>query len=358
MVFCDIHSPTFENMLGLRVFFVSNIILLVSFHGKCAVVERDNTLHSRDDGVNNALIEAQSIGRIVNRISNKEVNQNPAPPASYVGDITRASNSDQEHPCPHAPSDIPQINAAVEPKINENPSVTRTEFGSQINSQSTYSSDFQLQIQNTRPVQHIHYHYLVPNTTPKPIVNYVSQSDSNTYNVNFETNHYSTVDSQPSHINGNNLLYTNREVAQLNPLYSAVDNSEYIYDSPDEHQGQASENTSVYEFRDPGEIFIDETQQLTATLKTNTETPSQNQPVDTVIPNPNPPEVYFIKYYDNGSNQTTISPDSQKLIDSSNEVSDGSGLIDIRAGIDEILDSQIKSTTPYNEHSEYNVAIN
>ncbi|XP_065722599.2 putative uncharacterized protein DDB_G0282133 [Drosophila suzukii] len=355
MVFCDIHLPTNEKMLGLRVFFVSNIVLLGSFHGKCAVVKNDNTLISTDDGVKNALIEAQSIGRIVNRISNKEINPNPSPPASYVGDITRTSNTDQEYPCPHASSDIPKINAAVEPKINENLSVTRTEFGSQINSHSTYSSDFQLQIQNTRPVQHIHYHYLVPNTTPKPTVNYVSQTDSNAYNVNSETNHYSSVDSQPSHINGNNLLYTNREV---NPLYSAVDNSGYLHDSPDEHQGQASENTSVYEFRDPGEILIDETQQLTATLKANTETPSQNQPVDTVSPSPNPPEVYFIKYYDNGSNQTTISPESQKLSDSSNEVSDGSGLIDIRAGIDEILDSQLKSTTPYNEHSEYNVAIN
>ncbi|XP_016952671.1 uncharacterized protein LOC108026299 [Drosophila biarmipes] len=327
-------------MLGPRVLLVSNIILLWSFRGECAA------LHSKD-----ALIEAQSMARIVNRISNKEINQNPAPPAGYVGDITRTSHTDQEYPCPHSPSDIPQMNAVVEPKISGNPSATRTEFSSQINSQSTYASDFQLQIQNTRPVQHIHYHYLVPNTAPKPIVNYVSQTDSNAYKVNSASNHY-------AHINGDNLLYTNRGVGQVNPLHSAVDNSGYLYDSPDEHQGQASENTSVYAFRDPGGISKGETQRREVIMKTNTETPIQKQPVDTVSPDPRPPEVYFIKYYDNKGNKTTIPPDSPKVSDSSNEVSDGSGLIDIRAGTDEILDSQIKSTTPYNEHSEFNVAIN
>ncbi|XP_017005286.2 uncharacterized protein [Drosophila takahashii] len=337
-------------MLGLRVLLAFNIILFGIFRGECAVVNKDNKVYLTEEGVKNSLIEAQSIGRIVNRIKDKEINQNPLPAASYVGDITRTSHTDHEYPCPHASSDIPQMNAAEEPKINGNPSVTRTEFGSQIKTQSTYSTDFQLQIQNPRPVQHIHYHYLVPNTTPKPIINYVSQSESNGYNVNSENKHYSSVDSQPSHINGNNLQYGNREVTQNNPLYSAVDNSGYLYDSPDEHQGQASENTSVYELRDPGTLGQE------AILKTNTEVPIQTQQMETVSPSPNPPEVYFIKYYGNESNKTTTSPESQTSSDSSNEVSDGSGLIDIRTGvIDEVLDSQKK---PYNEHSAYNVPLN
>ncbi|KAH8362872.1 hypothetical protein KR084_002215 [Drosophila pseudotakahashii] len=340
-------------MLGLRVLLACNIILFGISRGESAVVNKDNKFHSTEKDVKSSLIEAQSIGRIVNRISNKEIYQNHFPPATNLGDITRTSNIDQEYPCPHASSDIPQINAAEEPKINGNPSVTRTEFGSHINTQSTYSTDFQMQIQqNTRPVHHIHYHYLVPNTTPKPIINYVSQSESNAYNVNSENKHYSSVDSQPSHINGNNLQYSNQEITQVNPIYSHVDNSGYLYDSPDEHQGQASENTSVYELRDPGEILNNRTFRPEAILKTNTEVPIQNKQMDTteVVT-----EVYFIKYYGNESNKTTNSPESHILSDPSDEVSDGSGLIDIRAGIDEGLDSQKK---PFNEHSAYNVPLN
>ncbi|XP_017079879.2 uncharacterized protein LOC108113710 [Drosophila eugracilis] len=343
-------------MLMLRVLFVVIILIIGNLLGDCAVI--DHKFHSSDD---DSLIESQSMARIVNRISHKESNQFDLPPSTYVGDITRTSSVDPGNPCLHASSDIPQINAAQEPKINGNPSVTQTQFSSHVNTHSTYSTDFQLQIQNTRPVQHIHYHYLVPNTSPKPQINYVSQSQTNAYNVNSENKH-SSVDLQPSNFNGNNLQSAHREVNQVNPLYSAVGNGEYLYDSADEHQGQASENTSVYQLRDPGfEITPEENPIQAATVKTNmemiTREPVPSQQVDAV--SPNPPEVYFIKYYGNANNKTTISPDTQKPKDSSNEITDGSGLIDIRSGIEEILlDSQVKDSNPNNEHSAYNVPLN
>ncbi|XP_052852886.1 uncharacterized protein LOC128262586 [Drosophila gunungcola] len=334
-------------MLGLRVLFALNIIIFGSFHGECAVVNKDKSL-----------IEAQSIGRIVNRISHKEIIQS----SGYVNDITRASNVDQAYPCPHS-SDIAKINSFQEPKINENPSVTNF-ASSYINSQSTHhSTDFQLQIQSSRPAQHIHYHYIVPNTPAKPIINYVSHSDANAYNVNSENKHYSSVvPPQPSHINEYNLHSTNRvEEPQVNPLYSTVDNSGYLYDSPDEHQGQASESTSVYEsLRDPdsGQVSKEQPQeQQEAILKTNIPEVPQI-PQMQVANNTKKTEVYFIKYYDDKDTTTTSSPDLPKLNDTLNEFSDGSGLIDIRAGVEEILDSQIEDTMPYNEHSAYNVPLN
>ncbi|XP_016980518.2 uncharacterized protein LOC108045647 [Drosophila rhopaloa] len=331
-------------MFGLRVILASTIILFGIIHGECAAVKQSIELPSTDDVLKKSLIEAQSIGRIVNRINHKVIDQNTVPPASYIGDITRTSNVDQGYPCP-PPSDIPQINSFQESKINENPSVA--EFGSYIKTQSTHSTDFQLQIPSPQPTQHIHYHYIVPNTSPKPIINYVYHSDSNAYNVNSENQQYSSVVSQPSHINGNNLHYINQDKPQVNPLYSAVDNSGYLYDSPDEHQGQASENTSVYEaLSEPGEVLKEQD----PILKTNIPEVPQTQHVQAAV-NPKKPEVYFII-------TTTRSPDSQKLNESVNEISDGSGLIDIRAGINEILDSQVEDAKPYNEHSAYNVPLN
>lgn len=346
-------------MLGIRVLVAYSIILFGSFHGECAAVHKDNNTYN---STKNSLIEAQSIGRIVNRVNQKEINQNILPPPSYLGETTRTSSTDPENPCPH---DISQLNAAPEAKINENPSATHIKYGSQVNTQSTYSSDFQLQIQNRRPVQHIHYHYIVPNSTPKPIINYVtqSQSDFNAHNVvNSVGQPYSPIDPRPSHIAyESNQQHSNREVLSVNPLYSAGDNGGFIYDSPDEHQGQASENTSVYEFRDPGQTIKDELQREEALLKTSSEfsisQPISNHQVDVVSPIPNQTEVYFIKYYDE-HNKTTTSPESQIKMDTSNEVSDGSGLIDIRAGIAETMDEHIETTTPYNEHSAYNVPLN
>ncbi|XP_039493810.1 uncharacterized protein LOC120453256 [Drosophila santomea] len=348
-------------MLGIRVLVAYNILLYGSFHGECAAIHNDNTFNSTDEATKNSLIQAQSIGRIVNRSSQKEINQNILPPPSYIGDITRTSSADQENP---SPLDLHQMNAAPEPQINGNPSATHIKYGSQINTHSTYSTDFQLQIQNPRPVQHIHYHYIVPNTTPKPTISYVapSQLNLNAHNANSEGQAYSSIDPRPSHIIENNLQHSiNREVVPVNPLYSAVDNSGFLYDSPDEHQGQASENTSVYEFRDPCETLKDELQGAEALLKTSSEIainpPISNHPVDVVSPVPNQTEVYFIKYYDD-LNKTTTSPESQTKSNTSSEVSDGSGLIDIRLAVSEILDSQIETTTPYNEYSAYNVPLN
>ncbi|XP_043653746.1 uncharacterized protein LOC122620381 [Drosophila teissieri] len=344
-------------MLGIRVLVAYNILLYGSFHGECAAIHKDNTFNSTDEATKNSLIQAQSIGRIVNRSSQKEMNQNILTPPSYIGDITRTSSADQENPCP---LDLPQKNAASDPQINGNPSATHTKYGSQINTQSTYSADFQLQIQNPRPVQHIHYHYIVPNTTPKPTISYV-ESNFNAHNANSEGQVYSSIDPRPSHIIGNNLQHSiNREVVPVNPLYSAVDNNGFLYDSPDEHQGQASENTSVYEFRDPGETLKDDLQGE-ALVKTSSEIainpPISNHQVDVVSSIPNQTEVYFIKYYDD-LKKTNTSPESQTKNDTSSEVSDGSGLIDIRYGVSEILDSQIETTTPYNEYSAYNVPLN
>ncbi|XP_033163238.1 uncharacterized protein LOC117142993 [Drosophila mauritiana] len=347
-------------MLWIRVLVAYNIILFGSFHGECAAVHKDNTFNSTDKATKNYLIEAQSIGRIVNRVNQKEIHQNILPPPNYIADITRTSSTDAENPCP---IDVPQLNAAPEAQINGNPSATYISYGSQVNTQSTYSSDFQLQIQSPRPVQHIHYHYIVPNTTPKPIVNYVtqSQSDFNAHNVNSDGQPYSSNDPRPSHIIESNLQHSNREVMSVNPLYSAVDNGGFLYDSPDEHQGQASENTSVYEFRDPGQTTKDELQSEEALLKTSSELsinqPISNHQMDVVSPIPNQTEVYFIKYYDE-HNKTTTSPESQIKMDTSSEVSDGSGLIDIRAGIAETLEGHMESTTPYNEYSAYNVPLN
>ncbi|XP_017052823.1 uncharacterized protein LOC108095989 [Drosophila ficusphila] len=343
-------------MTVLRVFFACNIVLFKAFYGDSAAVNKEIKFPSAEDDIKNSLIEAQSIGRIVNR---KEVNTNTVPPQNYVGDITRTTNTDKVYSCPHASSEIPQINVINEPKINESPTAQQqTEFGSYMSSQSTYSSGFQLQIQNTRPAQHIHYHYLVPNTPPKPTINYVSHSDSNAYNVNSENKHFPPIDTQPSHINANNQQYTHPEVTQANPLYSAVDNSGYLSDFPDEHQSQASENTLVYEsLRNPSESYVNKIQGQQETFqKTNTEMPPkqaiQNHQMDK-------PEVYFITYYGQNETSSTSPPNYQKLNETSNEVFDGSGLIDIRGGKDEILDSEsVVSTTPYNEHSAYNVPLN
>ncbi|XP_026835728.1 uncharacterized protein LOC113564242 [Drosophila erecta] len=336
-------------MLGIRVLVAYNIILYGSFHGECAAIHKDNTFNSTDEASKNSLIQAQSIGRIVNRSSHKEINQNILPPPSYIGDITRTSSADQEDPGPH---DVPQILAAPEQKIDGNPAATHIKYGSQINTQS----DFQLQIQHPRPVQHIHYHYIVPNTTPKPTISYVAQaqSDFNAHNAYSEGQAYSSIDPRPSHIIGNNLQHSNRVV----PLYTAVAHGGFPYDSPDEHQGQASENTSVYEFRDPGKTVEDDFHREEALLKTSSELsinpPISDHQVDAVSPISNQTEVYFIKYY----NKTATSPESQTVSDTSSEVSDGSGLIDIRLGISEILDKEIKSTTPSNGYSAYNVPLN
>ncbi|KAH8293558.1 hypothetical protein KR054_001582 [Drosophila jambulina] len=326
-------------MLSLRVAFAINTILLGALHGHCArsVPEVSN------DNLKNSLIQAQSIGRIVNRQSHKEIDQNIVQQVNYGNDITRTSNIDTEYPCVH---EVPQMN------VVETPSVTRTEFATQISSHSTFSSGFPMQIQSPRPAQHIHYHYLVPNETPtRPSITYASHSD-----LNVENKHFGATATHSSHIHEhyNQLQYSNHEVLAGNPLYSPGDHKGNLYDYPDEHQAQGSENTSIYEaIRSPIQT------QETITIKAKPEIvlkeqPSQSQQAPLLTTKM--PEVYFIKYHGNIDITTTTFPPNHKPDDSSDTISDGSGLIDIRSGIDKsnTLDSEPVS----NEHSSYNVPLN
>lgn len=317
-------------MLGLRAIFALNTVLF------CAL----NVQEVSSDSFKNSLIQAQSIGRIVNRQSHKEIVQGT--------DITRTSNIDTGYPCVHG---VPQMN------VIENPPVTRAEFATQISSHSTFSAGFPMQIQSPRPAQHIHYHYLVPNEAPtRPTINYASQSNSN-----IENYHFMATAAQTSHVNGHydQLQYSNQEVLPANPLYSSADHQGNLYDSPDEHQAQGSENTSFYEsIRSPSEVLRAQSQTQEAVTISKVlmkDLPIPSQPED--VSSTKKPEVYFIKYYGNTDIKTTTSlPESKKPNDSSDAISDGSGLIDIRSGLDEsnTLDSQHES----NEHSAYNVPLN
>ncbi|KAH8251698.1 hypothetical protein KR038_004953 [Drosophila bunnanda] len=330
-------------MLSLRVVFALNTILFGALHGHCArsVPEVSN------DNLKNSLIQAQSIARIVNRQSHKEIDQNIVQQVSYGNDITRTSNIDTGYPCIH---EIPQMD------VNENPPVTRAEFATQISSHSTISSGFPMQIQNPRPAQHIHYHYLVPNETPtRPSITYASPSD-----LNIENKHFvATATAQSSHINEHydQLQYSNR------PSYSPVDHNGNLYDSPDEHQAQGSENTSFYEeIRSPIQALREQIPSQTQEAILNTAKPAvivKEQPTQShqeEVLTTKTPEVYFIKYHDNTDIKTTTFPPNHKPDDSPETISDGTGLIDIRSGIDEsnTLDSGHES----NEHSSYNVPLN
>ncbi|XP_017020323.1 uncharacterized protein [Drosophila kikkawai] len=333
-------------MLGLRVIFALNTILFGAIHGECArsVPEVSN------DNLKTSLIQAQSIGRIVNRQSHKEINQNPVQ-VSFGNDITRASNIDTGYPCVH---EVPQMN------VIENPPVTRTEFVTQINSHSTFSAGFPMQIQNPRPAQHIHYHYLVPNETPtRPSITYASQSDLNTENKYFLTTAIPT-----SYINEhyNQLQHSNQEVLPSNPLYSSANHNGNLYDSPDEHQAQGSENTSFYEaIRSPNEVLREKTSSQSQEAIPNTIKPEivlkeqPNQSQQAAVPTTKVP-VYFIKYHGNADIKTTTFPPNHKPDDSSDTITDGSGLIDIRSGNEDknTVDTQDES----NEYSAYNVPLN
>ncbi|KAH8382797.1 hypothetical protein KR009_005308 [Drosophila setifemur] len=312
-------------MFALKVFYVSYIILNLVLQGECGLLRNDS------------LIEAQSMGRIVNRPNQKEIEVNfnqLGNKASHLSDITRSSNIDQGYP----------TDASQEGKINENPPVIRNEFTTYMSSQSTSTNGFQLQIQNPPPIQHqhIHYHHLVPNTPTKPTINYVSQPDVNSQDI------YSpTTDFQSSHRIGeyqNQFGYVNQGAMQGSPLYSALDKNGYNYDSSDEHQGQASENTSVYESaKQQGALYQEEAQHHEEAIT-------------------NVPEVYFIKYKGKDNAQPTSTPESDKQNDASNAIFDGTGLIDIRSGNDE--NSTIKSETEEPEsssvrvYSAYNVPLN
>ncbi|XP_020817901.1 uncharacterized protein LOC110191386 [Drosophila serrata] len=330
-------------MLSLRVILALNTFLFGALYGECArsVPELSN------NNLKNSLIEAQSLGRIVNRQSHKEIiDQKIVQQDSYGNDITRSSNIDSGYPCVHG---IPQMN------VIEIPPVTQTEFETQITSHSTVSAGFPMQIPNPRPAQHIHYHYLVPNETPtRPSITYASHSELNLENKNFVA-----TATQSSHIyeHYDQLQYSNQ------PLYSHAEHNGNLYDSPDEHQAQGSENTSFYEsIRSPIETFRKPIPSHTQDSILNTVKPEIvlkeqfNQSQQAIVLTTKKPEVFFIKYQDNANIKTTTFPPNHKPDDSSDTISDGSGLIDIRSGIDEsnTLDSEHES----NEHSSYNVPLN
>ncbi|KAH8256500.1 hypothetical protein KR032_011842 [Drosophila birchii] len=336
-------------MLSSKVVFAINIILFGVLLGHCAPSVQEVS----NDNLKKSLIQAQSMGRIVNRPGHKEiVDPNIVQQVSYGDDKTRTSNIDTGYPCVH---EMPQMNGI------ENPPVTRTEFATQISSHSTFSAGFPMQIQSPRPAQHIHYHYLVSNETPpRPSISYASHTD-----LNIENKHFVAAATQASHINEHydQLQHSNHEVLPGNPLYSPADHNGNLYDSPDEHQAQGSENTSFYEaIRSPIQVLREKTPSRTQEAILNhfkpeivvKEQPSQAQQADVVTTQT--PEVYFIKYHGNTDIKTTTFPPNHKPDDSTDTISDGSGLIDIRSGIDEsnTLDGDHES----NEHSSYNVPLN
>lgn len=283
-------------MIELKVFLFYGILFILIVQGDCSV--------SVPVLKNNELIEAQSLGRIVNRPINKL-----RPDESHVNDITRASSIDRGYP-----SDASQVGVSKEPKINEiPPSGTSNGHATYMSSQSTHSSQFSVQMKSPIVTQHIHYHYLVPNVPSSSPINYVSQSASNAHSEKTQYTYSPPLDSTHG-----NVLYGNEGES---PLYSPAKTNGYPSDSPDEYQVQASENNSVYApvANQQGELLKGEDQRR-----------EEAAPIQT-----NPPEVYFIQYKGNKDRQTTSTPLPYNHKESSDNTFDGSGLIDIRSGKDE-----------------------
>ncbi|KAH8294780.1 hypothetical protein KR018_002842 [Drosophila ironensis] len=319
-------------MFPIRVF----LILIWTLNGDCSVlipVLKPSNLKGDSPtnvGFKESLIEAQSIGRIVNRPNNQFVQD-----TSHINDVHRTANIDRGHPCVHELSDASELTVREQPKINENPlPAAHNDYATYI-SHSTHSQELALQMQSPTVTQHIHYHYLVPNTppNPSPTINYASQLPSNVYDGKAQN----TYSAASEGLNANNGAIPTRS-------------NEYPYDPSDEYeyQGQASENKSVYEsvLKQPDEPLRGEDQRLEEVAAAQT----------------NRPEVYFITYKGDKDVQTTDSPAQTNGSAPASAVFDGSGLIDIRSGKDE--GNTIKSTTELPEsssarvYSAYDVPLN